>query len=80
MCTIFSIFRLFYVAQDTEKRQEELREFGVFFDDDYNYLQHLKEAVVTVELVAAPPAHGEGRAVHRRDGDAEEGNKAVPVS
>ncbi|XP_056264384.1 protein LTV1 homolog [Pseudoliparis swirei] len=71
---------LLAATKDTEKRQEELREFGVFFDDDYNYLQHLKEAVVTVELVAAPPAHGEGRAVHRRDGDAEEGNKAVPTA
>lgn len=23
---------------------EEQRKFGIYFDDDYNYLQHLKEA------------------------------------
>ncbi|KAM4040960.1 protein LTV1 homolog [Anomaloglossus baeobatrachus] len=28
---------------ETEKRKEEQRKFGVFYDDDYNYLQHLKE-------------------------------------
>uniref|UniRef100_A0A8C2ZV85 Protein LTV1 homolog n=1 Tax=Cyclopterus lumpus TaxID=8103 RepID=A0A8C2ZV85_CYCLU len=68
-------------TKDTEKRQEEQREFGVFFDDDYNYLQHLKEAVVTNELVAAPPAHAEGRPGHLRDGDAEDSEEGdVPAS
>ncbi|XP_060905124.1 protein LTV1 homolog [Labrus mixtus] len=41
---------------DTEKRQEEQREFGVFFDDDYDYLQHLKEPSATSEWVAAGPS------------------------
>nr|XP_033794860.1 protein LTV1 homolog isoform X3 [Geotrypetes seraphini] len=36
---------------ETEKRREEQRQFGVFFDDDYNYLQHLKEASGPSELV-----------------------------
>uniref|UniRef100_A0A3Q4GNW4 Protein LTV1 homolog n=1 Tax=Neolamprologus brichardi TaxID=32507 RepID=A0A3Q4GNW4_NEOBR len=36
---------------ETEKRREEQRKFGVFFDDDYNYLQHLKEASGPSELV-----------------------------
>ena len=27
---------------DKEQKEEE-RKFGVFFDDDYNYLQHLKD-------------------------------------
>ncbi|TNN60476.1 Protein LTV1 [Liparis tanakae] len=71
---------LLAATKDTEKRQEEQREFGVFFDDNYNYLQHLKEAVVTNELVAAPSAHGEGRPAHLRDGDAAEGKKAVPTA
>ncbi|XP_053316853.1 protein LTV1 homolog [Spea bombifrons] len=35
---------------ETEKRKEEQRKFGVFFDDDYNYLQHLKD-VGPAELV-----------------------------
>lgn len=42
---------------EAEKRREEQRNFGVFFDDDYDYLQHLKEASGQVELVAAPPTH-----------------------
>ncbi|KAM9317109.1 protein LTV1 homolog [Gastrophryne carolinensis] len=37
---------------ETEKRKEEQRKFGVFFDDDYNYLQHLRE-VGPAELVAS---------------------------
>jgi protein LTV1 len=27
----------------SDKRKAEQRKFGVFFDDDYDYLQHLKE-------------------------------------
>uniref|UniRef100_UPI0037E8A534 protein LTV1 homolog n=1 Tax=Semicossyphus pulcher TaxID=241346 RepID=UPI0037E8A534 len=52
---------------DTEKRREEQREFGVFFDDDYNYLQHLKEASGLSEWVASGPAQ-----IHVRDEDEEE--------
>ncbi|XP_068451710.1 protein LTV1 homolog [Clinocottus analis] len=71
---------------DTEKRREEQREFGVFFDDDYNYLQHLKEGSGANELVASAPAHAVGRPVHPRDEEEddeeekeEEGGNAVPV-
>lgn len=28
---------------DSEKRREEQRKYGIYFDDDYNYLQHLKD-------------------------------------
>lgn len=38
---------------EAEKRREEQRKFGVFYDDDYDYLQHLKEASGQTELVAA---------------------------
>uniref|UniRef100_A0A3P8VMM4 Protein LTV1 homolog n=1 Tax=Cynoglossus semilaevis TaxID=244447 RepID=A0A3P8VMM4_CYNSE len=38
---------------EAEKRREEQRDFGVFFDDDYNYLQHLKEASAPSELVVS---------------------------
>uniref|UniRef100_W5K6T9 Protein LTV1 homolog n=1 Tax=Astyanax mexicanus TaxID=7994 RepID=W5K6T9_ASTMX len=38
---------------EVEKRREEQRQFGVFFDDDYNYLQHLKEASRPAELISA---------------------------
>uniref|UniRef100_A0A8C0J4L1 Protein LTV1 homolog n=1 Tax=Chelonoidis abingdonii TaxID=106734 RepID=A0A8C0J4L1_CHEAB len=34
-----------------EQRREEQRKYGVFFDDDYDYLQHLKEASCPSELV-----------------------------
>ncbi|XP_070775988.1 protein LTV1 homolog [Enoplosus armatus] len=56
---------------EVEKRREEQREFGVFFDDDYNYLQHLKEASCPVELVAAGPSRTDGRPIHLRDEDEE---------
>ncbi|XP_073698227.1 protein LTV1 homolog isoform X2 [Garra rufa] len=39
---------------EVEKRKQEQRKFGVFFDDDYNYLQHLRESAQTTELVSAP--------------------------
>lgn len=41
---------------DTDKRKEEQRKFGVFFDDEYNYLQHLKE-VGLAELVPLGMSH-----------------------
>ncbi|XP_050450944.1 protein LTV1 homolog [Cataglyphis hispanica] len=28
---------------DSEKRREEQQKYGIYFDDDYNYLQHLKD-------------------------------------
>ncbi|XP_029159315.1 protein LTV1 homolog [Nylanderia fulva] len=28
---------------DGEKRKEEQRKYGIYFDDDYNYLQHLRD-------------------------------------
>ncbi|XP_067901684.1 protein LTV1 homolog isoform X2 [Heterodontus francisci] len=38
---------------DVQKRKEEERKYGIFFDDTYNYLQHLKEASPVAELVAS---------------------------
>lgn len=29
---------------DTKDKKEEQRKYGIFFDDDYNYLQHLRDA------------------------------------
>jgi len=29
--------------QTTEERLEEQRKFGVFYDDEYDYLQHLRD-------------------------------------
>ncbi|XP_072513393.1 protein LTV1 homolog [Salminus brasiliensis] len=37
---------------EVEKRREEQRQYGVFFDDDYDYLQHLREASQPAELVS----------------------------
>ncbi|XP_028914473.1 protein LTV1 homolog isoform X2 [Ornithorhynchus anatinus] len=36
---------------ELEERRAEQRKYGVFFDDDYDYLQHLKEASGPSELV-----------------------------
>lgn len=62
---------------DTEKRREEQRKFGVFFDDDYDYLQHLKEPCGTSELVAAGPSYSDSGSSDFRD---EEENKVETVS
>ena len=40
-----AIYRLYYVRsvrEPIEERKKEQQEYGVFYDDDYNYLQHLK--------------------------------------
>jgi len=34
------------ILHQISKRKEEERKFGVFYDDDYNYLQHLKDRTV----------------------------------
>lgn len=39
--------------EEVEKRKEEQRKYGIFFDDDYDYLQHLKE-VSNAECVWEP--------------------------
>ncbi|KAJ8264594.1 hypothetical protein GJAV_G00151090 [Gymnothorax javanicus] len=57
---------------ETEKRKEEQRQFGVFFDDDYDYLQHLKEAVRPTELVCASLPPREARVLISEDGNVEE--------
>lgn len=59
---------------EAERRREEQRSFGVFFDDDYNYLQHLKEASGPSQLVASGPSH------HLHDEDAEEEEEEDPDS
>ncbi|XP_026118650.1 protein LTV1 homolog [Carassius auratus] len=46
---------------EVEKRKEEQRNFGVFFDDDYNYLQHLREAPQPAELISAPRVRRDAR-------------------
>ncbi|XP_026105177.1 protein LTV1 homolog [Carassius auratus] len=46
---------------EVEKRKEEQRNFGVFFDDDYNYLQHLREAPQPAELISAPRIRRDAR-------------------
>jgi protein LTV1 len=41
------------VPSDTqEDRIKEQKKYGIFFEDDYDYLQHLKERQAKVELVA----------------------------
>ncbi|XP_068606830.1 protein LTV1 homolog [Brachionichthys hirsutus] len=62
-----------------EKRREEQREFGVFFDDDYNYLQHLKESSCQNELVAADPSPADGRLSRLCEDNEEDDAGAVPV-
>lgn len=57
-----------------EERRAEQRKYGVFFDDDYDYLQHLKEASGPSELIPTSTS----RAHSRRD--AKEDTLVIPVS
>ncbi|KAK2817505.1 hypothetical protein Q5P01_025696 [Channa striata] len=68
---------------EAEKRREEQRNYGVFFDDDYDYLQHLKEASGTNELVAAGPLYTDRRPVRLHDEEQEEEeerDESIPAS
>ncbi|KAG8577521.1 hypothetical protein GDO81_010209, partial [Engystomops pustulosus] len=56
---------------ETEKRKAEQRQYGVFFDDDYNYLQHLKETG-PVELVPSERPRAPSRIIVTEDGIVEE--------
>lgn len=68
---------------DAEKRREEQRNFGVFFDDDYDYLQHLKESSGLNELVASGPSHFIHQTANVHDEEEEEeedSDSAMPVT
>jgi hypothetical protein len=51
-----------FQTEDLEKRQEEQRKWGIFYDDDYNYMQHIKSSddreveLQPVERVRIPAA------------------------
>ncbi|KFQ30125.1 Protein LTV1, partial [Merops nubicus] len=61
-----------------ELRREEQRKYGVFFDDDYDYLQHLKEASGPSELV--PSVHGrQSRIVVTSEGHIQDEIQRVPA-
>lgn len=65
---------------EVEKRREEQRKFGVFFDDDYDYLQHLREAPRPAELVSAPGLRRDARPKPAEDEeDMEEEDVTFPV-
>nr|CAG4647178.1 EOG090X08PQ [Megafenestra aurita]SVE92481.1 EOG090X08PQ [Megafenestra aurita] len=40
-------------AKDPVKQKEELAKLGIFYDDDYDYLQHLRDVTKTAEWVLA---------------------------
>ncbi|XP_034543773.1 protein LTV1 homolog isoform X2 [Notolabrus celidotus] len=68
---------------DAEKRREEQREFGVFFDDDYNYLQHLKEAESLTEWVSSGPSQTRVRdddEGEEEEEEEEDADKTIPAS
>uniref|UniRef100_A0A3B3Z904 Protein LTV1 homolog n=1 Tax=Periophthalmus magnuspinnatus TaxID=409849 RepID=A0A3B3Z904_9GOBI len=65
---------------EVEKRREEQRNFGVFFDDDYDYLQHLKEASGASELVPGVNMRTERQIQLREEEEEEEEETGNPVS
>ncbi|XP_041064969.1 protein LTV1 homolog [Carcharodon carcharias] len=65
---------------DVQKRKEEERKYGIFFDDTYNYLQHLKEASPVAELVASSIPLKEGQdTITAGDGRLEEEGQQIPI-
>ncbi|KFO78021.1 Protein LTV1, partial [Cuculus canorus] len=61
-----------------ERRREEQRKYGVFFDDDYDYLQHLKEASGPSELV--PSVRGQqSKIVVTNEGHIEDEIERIPA-
>ncbi|XP_020389901.2 protein LTV1 homolog isoform X1 [Rhincodon typus] len=65
---------------DIQKRKEEERKYGVFFDDTYDYLQHLKEASPVAELVASSVSQKDCRdTITTGDGDVQEEVQQIPV-
>lgn len=73
---------LVFAQVEADKRREEQRNFGVFFDDDYDYLQHLKEASSTSELVASGGSYSDRQLKDEEEKDEEENDvqKGIPVS
>lgn len=67
---------IFNYQVDAEKRREEQRNFGVFFDDDYDYLQHLKESSGPSQLVASGPSHNK----EAEDEEEDHSDMVLPVS
>ncbi|XP_034999059.2 protein LTV1 homolog [Hippoglossus stenolepis] len=74
---------------EAEKRREEQRGFGVFYDDNYNYLQHLKEALGPTELVVTNPPntnrrpvplHGEEEEEEEEEGDTDKAPPATSIN
>uniref|UniRef100_A0A8D0EDK9 Protein LTV1 homolog n=1 Tax=Salvator merianae TaxID=96440 RepID=A0A8D0EDK9_SALMN len=64
---------------DDEKRREEQRKYGVFFDDDYDYLQHLKEASGPSELIPSGKTSQQGKIVVTAEGKVEEEVQQIPA-
>lgn len=65
---------------EVEQRREEQRKFGVFFDDDYDYLQHLKEASGRSELLPAPRLQPEVEVRDEEEVEEEGAESAAPTS
>ncbi|XP_026561397.1 protein LTV1 homolog [Pseudonaja textilis] len=66
------------LKRNDEKRKEEQRKYGVFFDDDYNYLQHLKEVSGSSELVPSSFPN-QGRIVVFTEGEVEDEIQHIPA-
>ncbi|KAL4640847.1 hypothetical protein GN956_G11231 [Arapaima gigas] len=64
---------------EVERRREEQRKFGVFFDDDYDYLQHLKEPSCPTELVSSGVPCRDGKLIVTQDGKVEEESQTLPA-
>ncbi|XP_054848808.1 protein LTV1 homolog [Eublepharis macularius] len=65
--------------RNDEKRREEQRKYGVFFDDDYDYLQHLKEASGSSELVLSSIPTQQNRVIVTTEGEVQDEIQRIPA-
>ncbi|XP_069463718.1 protein LTV1 homolog [Ambystoma mexicanum] len=63
---------------EVEKRRSEQRKYGVFFDDEYDYLQHLKETG-PLELIPSGVPRPPSRIIVTENGDVEEEIVQIPA-
>lgn len=60
-----------------EQRREEQQKYGIYFDDDYNYLQHLKDSREVTLLYTPKPTHRRNQEKPSEPGTSEDLDKVI---
>lgn len=74
--------KLFQPSEERTKRKEEERKYGVFFDDDYDYLQHLRDSsdASDVHWEYIPPANLKTKSTEKKPSKQSGGKLNLPSS